>query len=220
MTYKIIFALFCLTALVLTTNAQTPAPDEVKQMDFIVGFSWRRAALNVNDKIPVLNTTAIKSQLNKTEDFGKGFTAAATYNFSASAGVKVDFSYNVNRRNLFVGANKVELKERLATALLGVETKNNKQSRGLRPFAQALGGLAVGRTRTDKTPCAAAFGTATGCPERLNDTKVGLAAALGAGLDVKLSRQFALRLIQIDYTPVRLNGRTNHGVRFSSGLVF
>ena len=216
------------------TNGQTNSPnnpppakknsvsDELKQMDFSIGFSWRRAALGVNDKTAILNTAALRNQLNKTEDFGKGFNATASYNFSDKLGAKVDFSFNANARNLFVGNNntKVLLRERLTTILGGVETKDNTKTRGLRPFAHALAGIAMARTRTPKVGCSTAFGANAVCPERLNDTNFGLAAAFGAGLDVKLSRGFALRLLQVDYMPMRLNGRTNHGMRMSAGIVF
>ncbi len=227
MTTKLIITLVCLITLAVTHNAQTPAPspsskvaDEIKQMDFSVGFSWRRAALNVSDKTAILNTATLKNQLNKTEDFGKGFNVSATYNLNKALGVKADFGFNVNRRNLFNGANKADLRETLATFLVGAETKDNAKNRGLRPFAHALGGLAMARTRTPKAACGTTFGANAACPERLNDTNFGLAAAFGAGLDVKLSRGFALRLVQVDYMPMRINGRTNHGVRFSAGLVF
>ncbi len=228
-----VLVLTCLLALAITGEAQTPAPSpapakkasvpaELKQMDFFIGFSWRRAALNVNNKAAILNTAALSNQLNNTEDFGKGFSAAGTYNFSDYLGAKMDLSFNANTRNLFVGGNntKVLLKERLTTVLGGVEAKDNTKNKGLRPFAHALAGIALARTRTPKAACGAAFGANAACPDRLNDTNFGLAAAFGAGLDVKLSRGFALRLVQVDYIPLRINGRTNHGVRFSAGLVF
>jgi hypothetical protein len=221
-----------LIALSVTAQAQTQpqakkndnssVADELKRMDFSIGFSWRRAAFGVNDKTAILNVVALRNQLNKTEDFGKGFTAAATYNFGKYVGAKVDFAFNANTRNLFVGSNNTRLllRERLTTILGGIETKDNTKKRGFRPFAHALAGVALARTRTPQAACGAAFGANAACPARLNDTNFGLAAALGVGVDVKLSRGFALRLLQVDYLPMRINGRTNHGVRMSAGLVF
>ncbi|HVF90942.1 MAG TPA: outer membrane beta-barrel protein [Blastocatellia bacterium] len=46
------------------------------------------------------------------------------------------------------------------------------------------------------------------------------AMAVGGGVDVNLSRRFALRAVQADYLPIRADGEWQHNLRLQSGLVF
>jgi len=50
-------------------------------------------------------------------------------------------------------------------------------------------------------------------------TDTNFAAALGGGIDVKLNRRFALRLVQADYLPIRNDSFTLDNARISTGLV-
>lgn len=193
--------------------------DEYKKADFFAGVTFARNDFGVQKNNPRLSTSPLTSQLTKKEDF-KGFTAAGTYNIAKKLGLRADYSVNNNRRNLFNNSTGIELKERLSTFLAGVEIKNNAKEGGLRPFAYAMMGLARARTRTDQAKCAAAFGAATGCPSSLNTSTNGLALSLGGGLDFKFSPGIAVRLVQWDYTPVRLNGTFQKGYRISTGIVF
>ena len=47
----------------------------------------------------------------------------------------------------------------------------------------------------------------------------GFAAALGAGLDVRASDRFDLRVFHVDYNPTRFGGATQHNLRLGIGLV-
>lgn len=49
-----------------------------------------------------------------------------------------------------------------------------------------------------------------------NDSDTGLAAAFGGGLDVRVGG----RVIQVDYNPVHLNGRTLDNVGLGGGITF
>lgn len=48
----------------------------------------------------------------------------------------------------------------------------------------------------------------------------GFAAALGGGVDIKLTEKVSLRAIQIDYLPIRFNGGTIHNGRVGAGINF
>lgn len=48
----------------------------------------------------------------------------------------------------------------------------------------------------------------------------GLAGAFGGGMDLRLSNRFDIRLIQIDYNPMKLFNGTQHNLRVGIGLVF
>jgi hypothetical protein len=53
-----------------------------------------------------------------------------------------------------------------------------------------------------------------------NDSESGFAMAIGGGIDVKISKSFAIRVLQIDYVPERLGGQWQHNARAQVGLVF
>jgi len=72
------------------------------------------------------------------------------------------------------------------------------------PFVHALFGAAHAQ--------ASAFG------ESVSETK--FAMALGGGLDVKISRRTAVRLVQADYLMTRFGDQTQNNVRLSFGIVF
>lgn len=58
------------------------------------------------------------------------------------------------------------------------------------------------------------------CPEALNCSSNGFAAAIGGGLDVMVNKRIGLRLAQLDFLPVRVNGHTQNGLRIGAGVVF
>lgn len=63
----------------------------------------------------------------------------------------------------------------------------------------------------------------TGTPLELpgfNDSETGFAMAIGGGVDVKISKNFAVRILQVDYVPERLGGQWQHNVRAQVGIVF
>lgn len=55
-------------------------------------------------------------------------------------------------------------------------------------------------------------------PDVVNHTS--LAFALGGGIDIRLSRMFALRAVQGDYIPTRISGTWVNHFRVSSGVVW
>jgi Outer membrane protein beta-barrel domain len=54
---------------------------------------------------------------------------------------------------------------------------------------------------------------------RVGDNRTSFAAALGGGVDVKLTRHTAVRVFQADYLLTRLAGRTQNDFRVSTGIV-
>ena len=53
----------------------------------------------------------------------------------------------------------------------------------------------------------------------VEDNATSFAAALGGGVDVKLSRRLAVRVFQTDYLLTKLAENTQHNFRLSSGIV-
>ena len=52
------------------------------------------------------------------------------------------------------------------------------------------------------------------------DHNFGFGMGLGGGVDIKVSRRWAVRLPQADYLPTRLGGSWQKNIRISVGLVF
>lgn len=89
--------------------------------------------------------------------------------------------------------------------------------RRLSPFLHAKAGVVRSRSQIE------IFGVAIGddgvceggCP-----SQTSFAAELGGGLDLRLTRQLALRLPQLDYRFTGLAGDDAHRLRFSAGVVY
>ena len=64
----------------------------------------------------------------------------------------------------------------------------------------------------------AMFGGVAFRGNRFSDT--GFAMAFGGGVDVKVSKRFAFRVIQFDYVPTHLFDTWEHNIRFGIGVVF
>jgi len=73
------------------------------------------------------------------------------------------------------------------------------------------------RTRSLTAFGHALVGGATVRIEGASDT--GLAVGLGGGLDVVGNKNFGLRIIQVDYLPIRLGGEWNHNIRLQTGVI-
>jgi opacity protein-like surface antigen len=80
------------------------------------------------------------------------------------------------------------------------------------PFAHAL--LGAARLSTRATVSVGDLST------DISLANIGFAAALGGGLDLKLTESIALRLIQADYLLTHFGGSTQKSARLSVGLVF
>ena len=102
------------------------------------------------------------------------------------------------------------------TILVGPQASYRKDER-LTPFGHALFGLARFHERGTATTSGPVLGTTS---FSFSDSNTGFAMGLGGGLDVKVTRSVALRLIQADYLMTRLNGGTQNNARISVGFVF
>ncbi|HEX8370035.1 MAG TPA: hypothetical protein VF604_15920 [Pyrinomonadaceae bacterium] len=103
----------------------------------------------------------------------------------------------------------------------GVQVKDNASKARFKPFAFALGGVAVNRSRFKNLACASG-----NCPPATNFignatfTDTGIAGAFGGGLDIKINDKIDFRAIQVDYNPIYSNSRVDNNFRFGIGIVF
>lgn len=208
---KIIGALCLVMILGICVFAQTNNNDEYKKNEFFVGFSNQQVGLNFN------------------RQSHNGFEGSYVRNFSRYVGVKGDAS-GVYNNNSFT-ANSLNINGTLTSFRIknsssiynflgGVQIKDNASKARLKPFGHALAGVAYRRTKVKEASCVSA--TCPGGVPRIDFTfsDNGFSAAVGGGLDVRITDKIDIRAIQVDYNPVFVNGGRTDSVRFSTGIVF
>ncbi len=57
------------------------------------------------------------------------------------------------------------------------------------------------------------------CVTDFTDTDTGFAGVIGGGLDIRASKRFDIRVIQIDYNPTHVFDNTQHNFRIGAGIV-
>lgn len=153
-----------------------------------------------------------------------GFEASGVYNFSRYLGIKGDVSGTYNKTHVaFTFPNgtatpdaiSFDAHSSLYNFLGGIQVKDNASQSRFKPFGHALIGVGYGRTKFTNQVCTGN----TLCPTG-SDSDTGFAAALGGGLDIRLTDKIDFRAAQVDYNPIRFNGSTEHNVRLGIGFVF
>ena len=198
----------CLT---MASAQSDQSPDEYHKNDFYVGYS--------------------NNQIDEGTRRGlHGFEVAYTRNVSRFFGIKVDVSHAQRSRNVSGQAFDpvagtytfiFDSKRSVTNVMGGVQFKDNSTETRFKPFAHALVGIAHNRASTKNFAC-----SSTNCPAtlptifNLRSSDTGFAAGLGGGLDIKLSRRFDLRAIQVDYNPIYSNSRVDNNFRIGVGIVF
>lgn len=128
-----------------------------------------------------------------------GWNASATAFFHQYVGVTADFSGSYGTPSVL--GTGVDTK--FHTYMFGPTVRYPNSSR-ITPFAHALFG--GGHTS------ASALGT--------SGSSTDFTWALGGGLDVGVSRQFAVRVAQADFLQTRIGGTGQNNFRYSAGVVF
>jgi hypothetical protein len=176
---------------------------------------------------------SLQQALCHRRDF-HGFDTSVKYNVARTWGIRTDVSalYDEARSvdsfgsgaDAHVDTNVI--KDRTILAVTGIEIGDNAAPRW-RPFAHALVGVA--RQRSIDTQ------TSTGPFDfQLRDSVTSLAMKIGGGIDLPIAPRVAVRLVEVNYTPVfaksrhvpgnadfdqRVKGKTAQNVTFSFGLV-
>lgn len=95
----------------------------------------------------------------------------------------------------------------LVTGLGGVTIKA-RDNKTVQPFLRGLVGVA--RERANNQQLTNVF----------DKSDLSLAFAAGGGVDIRVSKNVALRLVQADYLQTRLYGSTQNNLRLGAGIVF
>jgi opacity protein-like surface antigen len=193
--YKLLFAAFCLFILSSATFAQD------KRADFFIGYSnlQGEGIPNQNDPGDVFSDDFFERRTGL-----HGVHLAATGYFNNFVGITGDFSFHRKKDTFeFGGGDQDVLDTRVLYFMAGPKVKFRNASR-VEPFVHLLAGGAHTRfeVNTTETFPGGTFDTSfdTGATD--------FAMALGGGIDVRLSDNFSLRLIQVDYAPVFLKDRS------------
>ncbi len=207
---KLVKALCLTIALSICVFAQTDNSDEIKKNEFFVGYSNQQVGLNSSRQI------------------FNGFEGSYTRNISRYVGIKGDVSgaYNNTFTSIPVNTNgsfsdvRVKNSSSVYNFLGGVQFKDNAKTSKLKPFGHVLAGVAYRRFKVKDDQCITNCNNVVQTPFLFKGSNNGFSAALGGGLDVKITDNIDIRAIQVDYNPVFINSGRTDSVRFSTGIVF
>ena len=178
------------------TFAQTA--DDYNKYDIGVLYSHNRVDTGVD--VPNQNFISDREGFNGFEAFAKG-------NVSRYVGVVGDYSFHRKTFGDTVGTTPVDVDVDLHTLLGGVEFKDNSAETKVKPFGRVLAGFQHARARVDNF-------------SGLDESDTGFSAAIGGGVDFRVSPRVDVRAFQFDYNPVRSGGETSHNYRIGVGIIF
>lgn len=112
-------------------------------------------------------------------------------------------------------SSRVEADANIYNFLFGPRFSYRKKE-SITPFAHAL----FGASRAHFEGTATTVSGSTSVTVSFSGSETSFAAAFGGGLDLKLGKSFALRVIQADYLLTGFGNSTQHNARISTGLVF
>jgi opacity protein-like surface antigen len=229
--------LIILAVLMIGCTPPASAQSDEHDVEIFAGFSAiaSQSRITNNDIITFAGVTPaqIKAQFG-SELVGNdrfiaayGFEASATRYFSKRVGLTGEFSGYYHRETTGIAGELFRANHSIYSLLGGPHLRFTNKTR-LTPFVHALVGAA--RVRTGYREVASPDHVAA------TDSSTRLAMAFGGGLDLRLSKRVALRLFQLDYSPilgserrlidnegtvVELNGRAqSKNFRLSIGVVF
>lgn len=180
---------------------------DVPRFELFLGYSYLRA-------VPTL------AEGNRLDWLNGGSTSMA-FNINRYLGIVGDFGGFSDTRLLLSGANPSVVADSSGTVynyLFGPRLSLRNHER-FTPFAQVLFGGMHASAVTISSNCAGA-----GCTPLPAENKFAMTA--GGGLDIKVRRHLAIRIIQAEYLMTRFNDLTTgnsasqNDMRLSSGIVF
>ncbi|HSW39421.1 MAG TPA: outer membrane beta-barrel protein [Acidobacteriota bacterium] len=148
----------------------------------------------------------------------KGFNGSAAFNIAKSFGIVADFRYNRDRVldfTILEGGSAINgnLKWR-DISIMGGPRFTLRSSDKVTPFVHALAGMDYwtisGKANVEGEDVD--VGKA--------ESSSGLGVAVGGGLDVNVSRNVAIRLVQADYYLTRHGGERMNNINLAFGIVF
>ena len=192
---KLLMAAFIIACTAPFTFAQT---DDYNKVDVGVLFSHNRVDTGFDD--PSQNFITEREGFNGVNAFVKG-------NVSRYVGLVGDYSFHRKNFNESFGTTTVDVDVDLHTLMGGVEFKDNGKETKVKPFGRVLAGFQHARANVSGV---------TG----FNESDNGFSAAIGGGVDFRVSPRVDIRAVQFDYNPTRFGGETTHNFRVGVGIIF
>jgi opacity protein-like surface antigen len=180
------------------TFAQTSSSDDYHKLDVGVLFSHNRVDTGFDD--PNQNFINDREGFNGVNAFVKG-------NVSRYVGLVGDYSFHRKSFDITDGTTTLSTDVDLHTLMGGVEIKDNSTETKVKPFARALAGFQHARAN---------FNGVSGFDTSDN----GFSAAIGGGVDFRVSPRVDIRAVQLEYNPTRFSGETSHNFRIGVGVIF
>jgi opacity protein-like surface antigen len=196
---KLLMAAFIIACAAPFASAQT-ASDDYNKLDVGVLFSHNRVDTGFDD--PSQNFITQREGFNGVNAFVKG-------NLSRYVGLVGDYSFHRKSFNDTVGTTAVGVDVDLHTLMGGVEFKDNSKETKVKPFGRVLAGFQHARAN---------FNGLTGVVDDESDN--GFSAAVGGGIDFRVSPRVDIRAIQLEYNPTRFGGEMTHNFRIGVGVIF
>jgi opacity protein-like surface antigen len=208
---------FVFAALLTFLIAGVAAAEDYPQVEVFGGYSIQRLGLpdisapDLADFIPSAGSIVTSKFLKE------GFDASFTYNATAFLGIEADFRYNSgNIIDATVPIESIDVVTKVKytdfSFLAGPRFAVRKNN-AVTPFAHVLFGF----DRSKFTVEGSALGQSMSMDAE-KDTGFGL--ALGGGIDVKVHKNLAIRLIQADYYLAKHEEETWNNLALAFGVVF
>ena len=189
-----------LTALLIASGTSilaAQAPEQPKN-EFFAGYSFHSADINT------LTIDPHRTAQN-------GVNLEYTRNIARHIGITGDASVHFHRETHSTGVGTFSSQRDQYFLLGGIQLRADNDKR-VGPFAHALLGASLFRGLTANVGPAGNVYT--------YDDATSFAMALGGGLDVRINKRIAVRLIQVDYTPTFFGSGRQDNFRISAGIVF
>ncbi|HLM02310.1 MAG TPA: hypothetical protein VK400_14760 [Pyrinomonadaceae bacterium] len=208
---KFIRAICLSIVLSVAVFAQTDDSDEYNRNEFYVGYSHQQV-----DEGSRRNLNGFEGSFTRNVKRYVGIRGMVSGAYESTtlqgavpspAGGSYEFRQDFNRS--------------VYNFLGGVQFKDNASKARFKPFAFALGGVAVNRARFKNFACTSG-NCPTGIPVFNNTTftDTGVAGSFGGGLDIKINDKIDFRAVQVDYNPIYSNSRVDNNFRIGVGFVF
>lgn len=162
---------------------------DYRRFELFAGYSHNRVDVGPVEDFDPNDDIEFSDIFDEREGFN-GVNISVVGNFHRYWGAKFDYSYH--QKSFDFGPDNTTI--RLHNFLGGIQVKDNVPEGTFKPFAHALVG--VGRTAADLSEF----------DNRLVDfDDAGFAAAIGGGLDIRVANRMDVRIIQVDYNPMRFD---------------
>ena len=194
--------------------------DEFQKTEFFFGYSY--ASAGVNFGIGPVGQSVYRDRVGHN-----GFSGSAVVNVTRYVGIKGDVSGTYKSgRFAFTVPTGIQSSPTTTVAfnadnslynfLGGVQIKDNSTSGRVKPFAHAM----IGAARRNNKLSGGGFACITIIPCPASTRETAFAGAFGGGLDVRIKSNLSVRVLQVDYNPIKFNAGVAHNVRLGVGVVF